>query len=45
LLGGVLLDAFPTQPLPVWGTVSLVAFIAAAGFQRWKRTSQATDTT
>ncbi|MBI2829810.1 MAG: MFS transporter [Chloroflexi bacterium] len=36
LLGGILLDAFPAQPLRIWGAVSVVAFIAAIGFQRWR---------
>jgi MFS family permease len=35
LLGGVLLDAFPTDPRFIWGLIALVAFIAAAGFQWW----------
>lgn len=35
LLGGVLLDMFPTGPLYIWGVISLVAFVAAAGFWRW----------
>jgi len=35
LLGGVLLDAFPTDPRCIWGTITFVTFVAAVGFQRW----------
>lgn len=35
LVGGVLLDAFPTDPRFIWGTIALVAFAAAAGFHWW----------
>ena len=35
LLGGVLLDTFPTDPRYIWGTIAFVAFVAAVGFQRW----------
>ncbi|MBC7093428.1 MFS transporter [Candidatus Bipolaricaulota bacterium] len=34
-LGGVLLDAFPTSPLLLWGTITAVAFLAALGFKLW----------
>ena len=34
LFGGVLLDIFPTQSLPIWGTISILAFMTAIGFQR-----------
>lgn len=36
LLGGFLLDAFPTSPFFLWGPISLCAFIAAIGFGIWK---------
>ncbi len=36
LVGGVLLDSFQTQPLLVWGPVSLPAFVAALGFVFWR---------
>jgi MFS family permease len=32
LVGGLLLDAFPTHPLYIWGTIASIAFIAALGF-------------
>jgi predicted MFS family arabinose efflux permease len=35
LIGGVLLDAFPAQPILTWGPIAALAFIAAIGFQRW----------
>ena len=35
LIGGILLDIFPSQPLYVWGTISMLAFAGAIGFQRW----------
>ena len=35
LVGGVLLDAFPNEPLFVWGIISSIAFIGALGFQKW----------
>ncbi len=38
LLGGILLDAFPANPLFIWGIIASVAFVAAAGFQWWGMT-------
>lgn len=35
LLGGVLLDTFPTDSRFIWGAIAFVAFVAAVGFQRW----------
>lgn len=35
LLGGFLLDVFPTRPLFIWGAISVVAMVAAVGFNRW----------
>jgi MFS family permease len=35
LVGGILLDAFPTEPLFVWGIISSTGFLAALGFQKW----------
>ncbi|MBI4295013.1 MAG: MFS transporter [Chloroflexi bacterium] len=43
LLGGILLDSFPANPLLLWGTIAFVALLAAVGFHRWgltQRTSQ-----
>ncbi len=40
LLGGVLLDSFPTQPLFIWGTIALLAIAAMAGFLRWGSASR-----
>lgn len=37
MLGGILLDAFPHRPLFIWGTIAVVALIAALGFLRWGR--------
>jgi predicted MFS family arabinose efflux permease len=35
LIGGVMLDRFPAQPLVVWGSISALAVIALVGFWRW----------
>jgi MFS family permease len=35
VVGGILLDGF-TSPLPIWGTIGLIAFLAALGFQWWR---------
>ena len=35
LIGGILLDVFPTGPCFIWGTIAFLAFLAAAGFHRW----------
>jgi predicted MFS family arabinose efflux permease len=35
LIGGILLDRFASQPLLVWGPISLLGFAAVIGFQRW----------
>jgi MFS family permease len=40
LIGGVLLDRFPQQPLLVWGSIAALAFIALIGFQRWGMAQQ-----
>ncbi len=44
LLGGVLLDTFPTDPRYIWGAIALVAFVAAVGFQRWGAARRASST-
>jgi MFS family permease len=36
LIGGLLLDRFPSHPLYVWGIIAGIAFLAAAGFSRFK---------
>jgi len=36
LLGGMLLDKFPTQSFYLWGPVSLPAFLAAVSFLLWR---------
>lgn len=36
LLGGFLLDKYPSSPLYLWGTISLCSFLAAFGFAAWK---------
>ena len=41
LLGGALLDVFPTKPTFIWGTIALLGLVAAIGFQRWGSTRQA----
>lgn len=41
LIGGVLLDVFPTGPLFIWGTIAFLALVAAVGFLRWGSTRQA----
>jgi len=35
LLGGVLLDAFPQNPVFIWGIIALAGGIAALGFYTW----------
>lgn len=35
LLGGILLDAFPTGRASVWGVIAGAALLAASGFARW----------
>jgi MFS family permease len=37
LFGGILLDAFPAEPMAIWGTISAIALIAAAGFYVWSK--------
>ena len=37
LMGGILLDAFPTSPLFIWGTIAALMFAAAVGFYWWSR--------
>ncbi len=37
LLGGFLLDRFPTNPLYLWGPLALPAFVAAIGFISWRK--------
>jgi MFS family permease len=36
LLGGLLLDKFPTKPFYVWGPIALPVFLAAIGFTVWR---------
>jgi len=43
LLGGILLDAFPTNPWPIWGTIASVMLVAAVGFQWWGVAHQASQ--
>ena len=35
LIGGILLDAFPTGRLTIWGGIACFALLAAIGFSRW----------
>ncbi|MFC1953665.1 MDR family MFS transporter [Chloroflexota bacterium] len=37
LVGGILLDVFPTDPRFIWGTIASMMFAAALGFQWWGR--------
>jgi len=43
LFGGILLDAFPSEPMAVWGTISAIALIAAAGFYVWSKNVDLAD--
>ena len=48
LLGGFLLDKFPSQPLYIWGPIALPVFAAAIGFLLWRgysRTEVKNETT
>ncbi|MDD5190857.1 MAG: MFS transporter [Dehalococcoidales bacterium] len=42
LIGGILLDVFPRQPLFLWGTIALAGGIAAVGFYYWGRKPKTT---
>ncbi len=37
LVGGILLDVFPTDPPFIWGTIASGVFVAAVGFYVWGR--------
>ncbi len=43
LVGGVLLDTFPTDPPLVWGPIAFVALIAAVGFYWWGMVQRASQ--
>lgn len=36
-IGGILLDVFPASPVPMWGAISSLAFLATVGFAFWGR--------
>lgn len=38
LVGGILLDTFPSAPPFIWGVIAFLPFAAAAGFHRWSVT-------
>lgn len=40
LMGGILLDAFPLQPIFVWGAPAILAFCAAVGFSQFGRSQK-----
>ena len=44
LLGGILLDAFPTNPLLMWGIISLLGIVAAFGYYLWSVKYKLPDT-
>lgn len=35
LLGGILLDAFPSEPLAIWGIITMFGALAASGYYLW----------
>lgn len=35
LLGGILLDAFPTEPFAIWGIIAMFGALAASGYYLW----------
>jgi MFS family permease len=37
LIGGVLIDAFPSNHELIWAPIALIAFIAAIGYYWWGR--------
>jgi predicted MFS family arabinose efflux permease len=37
LIGGVLIDAFPSNPELIWAPIALIAFFAAVGYYWWGR--------
>ena len=43
LVGGILLDAFPTDARPIWGTISLLSFASAAAYYRSGRSRRTTS--
>jgi MFS family permease len=45
MVGGILLDVFPATPVFIWGAISLLAFVAAAGFYRGDKSQRARDKT
>jgi len=44
LLGGILLDAFPTNPLLLWGCISLLGVVAVLGYYLWSVRYKLPDT-
>jgi len=43
LVGGVLLDAFPTDARPIWGTIASLSFASAAAYYLWGRSRRTTS--
>jgi MFS family permease len=44
LLGGILLDIFPSKPLMIWGPLALLGIAAAAGYYLWSNRYKTTRT-
>ena len=44
LFGGILLDAFPSSPLLLWGIISMLGIIGALGFYLWSVRYKLPDT-
>ena len=39
LLGGIIIDLFPAEPMVLWGTLSSLGIVAAAGYCLWRKRS------
>jgi len=43
LVGGILLDAFPTDARPIWGTISFLSFASAVAYYLWGKRYRSTS--
>lgn len=40
IIGGILLDVFPSESLVIWGIIAAISFVATAGFYWWANTKR-----